>query len=102
MLRPRLEDAQHDMQMINQSRFDTQINIDDLKNKMAVLNIDEDSSELKKIKNLKDKDLVNQLKNLMLNKLKYTEKDRINFERLEDYFKAHDEYKADLKDLHSS
>lgn len=94
-----LERLQLELQQHNQSRFDLQIGIEDFNSKLAVLNVDSDDKELSKLRRLTDKELIQQLQRLMLTKLKYTEKDKANFQRLEEYFKSHNEFKSELKDL---
>jgi len=98
------EESQLQLQQVNQNRFDLQINLDGFQTKLAVLNVDEDTEgkELKALSRVSDKDLIGKLKDLMLNKLKYTDKDKVNFQRLEDYFKYHNEYKAEINDLKES
>lgn len=99
-----LEEAQLELQVENQQKFDLQIAIDSLQSKMIVLNVNTeiDSNELRELVKKSDKELIQKLKRLMLNKIKYTEKDKANFERLEEYFKDLNEYDAELRDLKAS
>lgn len=98
-LKSKLEGSQLQLQQLNQSRFDIQISIDELNTKVIVLNVDTDDRDLNKLRKMSDKELIQNLQKLMITKYKYTEKDKANFERLEEYFRAHNEYEAELKDL---
>lgn len=99
-----LEVDQLTLQIENQKKFDLQISIDGLQSKIVVLNVDLDleTRELKDLVPKSDKDLILKLKKLMLNKIKYTEKDKANFDRLEEYFRDLNEYGAELRDLKAS
>ena len=99
-----LDCYQQELQETNQRRFDLQIAIDGFETKVAVLNVDEEveRKELKQLQRLSDKELIGALQKLMLNKLRYTEKDKANFERLEEYFRSHNEYESELRELKQS
>lgn len=101
-MKGKLDTLQLQLQQMNQGRFDLQISIDELNTKIVVLNVDTDDHDLSKLKKLTDKELIQQLQKLLITKMKYTEKDKANFQRLEDYFRSHNEYEAELKDLKDS
>ena len=100
-MKDKLEKVQLDLQKENQVNFDLRISIESFQTKIASLNIDDedDAAALKELQHKSDKDLIQKLQKLMLNKIKYTEKDKANFQKLEEYFKAHNEYDSELKEL---
>ena len=92
------------VQEANQKRFDLQIIVDNFEGKMKSLGIDEKAEEenLWAIGKLADKELIEKLKHQMMAKLKYTQKDRHNFEKLEEHFKVYGEYNSEIKELGNS
>jgi len=104
LVKSNLETDQLSLQIENQKKFDLQISIDGLQSKTVILNVnlEEEQRELRDLASKPDKDLILKLKKLMLNKIKYTEKDKANFERLEEYFRDLNEYDAELRDLKAS
>lgn len=92
------------LQEANQRRFDLQMTIDNFESKMRALGIDEKSEEerLWALGKLNDKELIERLKRQMMAKLKYTQKDRTNFEKLEEHFKVYGEYNSEIKELNVS
>lgn len=101
-MKRKLDTMQLQLQQMNQSRFDLQISIDELNTKVVILNVDTEDKDLSKLKRMTDKELIQQLQKLLITKMKYTEKDKANFQRLEDYFRSHNEYESELKDLKDS
>lgn len=93
-----------ELQQKNQTRFDLQAALDSLEGKVRGLNVDceREKAELRELKGKSDKELIKKLQKLMINKLKYTQQDKANFERLQEYFSAHGEYRAELEDLKES
>lgn len=93
-----------ELQQKNQTRFDLQAALDSLEGKVRGLNVDceREKAELRELKGKSDKELIKKLQKLMINKLKYTQQDKANFERLQEYFCAHGEYRAELEDLKES
>ena len=92
-----------ELQERNQRRFDVQISVDNIEKKVVCLNVNE-SDEEELIWNLEkksDKELIMKLKKMMIARLRYTEKDKANFEKLEEYFRTHGEYRTELKELNS-
>lgn len=96
-----VEKAQQELQGLTQSKFDLTLNIDTFSNKIEQLGISpsEHKDNLRKLAGKPDKDLVALLKNLLMSKLKYTDKDKVNFEKLEEYFEHHHEYEDELNNL---
>jgi len=93
-----------DMQEKNQKKFDFQIGIDNFDTKIKSLNVNE-AEEHEALWALKKKDnieLISMLKKMMIAKLKYTQKDKANFEKLEEYFTTHRQYDSELRELHKS
>ena len=93
-----------DMQEKNQKKFDFQIGIDSFDTKIKSLNVDE-SEEHEALWALKKRDnieLITMLKKMMIAKLKYTQKDKANFEKLEEYFTTHRQYDSELRELNKS
>ena len=92
------------LQEVNQKRFDLQISTDSLQSKIKSLNIDQsvEEEQIWSLSKLSDKELVTNLKKTIIAKLKYTLKDKANFDKLEEYFQAHNQYNTDLKDLLNS
>ena len=96
-----VERAQQDLQGYTQSKFDLTLNIDTFSSKLEQLGVvpHEHKDALKKLENKPDKDLVGLLKNILMSRMKYTDKDKVNFEKLEEYFENHHEYEDELKNL---
>jgi chromosome segregation ATPase len=98
-----LKEAQLQMQSLNQRRFDLQISTDTFEQKLANLNMDgDDEQHNKHINSLNkqtDLELVGKLKQLMIAKMKYTQKDKDNFEQLERFFLSHSQLEGELKNL---
>lgn len=92
------------LQEQNQHRFDIQITIDNFESKLKGLNIDakQDETQLWQLGKKTDKELIELLKRQMMAKLKYTQKDRNNFEKLEEHFKVYGEYSSEIKELTAS
>lgn len=93
-----------DMQEKNQKKFDFQIGIDNFDTKIKSLNINE-AEEHEALWALKKRDnieLIAMLKKMMIAKLKYTQKDKANFEKLEEYFTTHRQYDSELRELNKS
>jgi len=93
-----------ELQEVNQRRFDLQIITDSLERKINQLGVDTEAEEetLWNLKKLSDKELIVKLKHAMIAKLRYTEKDKANFEKLEEYFSTMTEFSSDIKELSES
>ena len=103
--RAALKEAKLELQSLNQRRFDLQISTDTFEHKLNSLHIETQDEEHKRALTLlekhKDLELVGKLKELMIAKLKYTQKDKANFEQLERFFQTHHDLEDELKNLSS-
>lgn len=98
-----LKEARLELQSLNQRRFDLQISTDTFEQKIQNLHIDKSDPEHKRalavLEHKKDLDLVASLKELMIAKLRYTQKDKANFEQLERFFQTHTDLQGELENL---
>lgn len=96
-------EAQLELESLNQKRFDLQISTDTFEQKLQNLHIDMRDPEQKRamttLEHKKDIDLVSLLKELMIAKLRYTQKDKANFEQLERFFETHTDLQGELENL---
>jgi chromosome segregation protein len=100
----KVAELSNNVKEINQSRFDLQIVIDSFESKLRSLDVDEGKEEedIWELNKLDNKQLIDKLRNKMIAKLKYTQKDKSNFEKLESHFRVSSDYSSELKELVAS